>query len=567
MKSLDPAVVEYVRGAVAGERYAAYMRDLLVELIAINTAAEGPLDEIAARERHLFDRIEREIRDAAGDAAHVERPAIDPAIAGDPAYSPPGYAADADGNVPPAEVVYAGRGNLFALVGGNRDSKPAVIMHAHVDVVPPWFGPRVDGERIIGRGACDNKAQVAVLLAQMKLLRELEGKFGSSLPGGRVYQFVIDEEIGGNGSLSASRDARFAGVPVLMHESTDLVPYCAHRGAVYYRCRLSAGTNEGMSAVELFPFVVMALESEGRKLQRETEHPGFTADHVQTNHGVLGCYGRHPGVVCDHVAVELTTRLKASDQRIAMKLTQMFEAAMAEYNSRYGDKQQERDSGGRPKVERHFDVKVDSTAEVQRFRVDIWGRSGHMAAVRECDGAITKAALLFTALLRFAGKYPNIQGSARLADLPPDDDGRGMVLEGGQGFTPAHQMADVQARMTAAASEAVKKYCKFRGRRFEPGMIQMSFDRLHNNAYADSPEIAPMQALRAACAAVGHPLGAPVAWETSCDARIYHHRGHPVAIFGAGKLSAAHSDSEFVELGDLRKALTISTLATWAMMT
>ena len=94
----------------------------------------------------------------------------------------------------------------------------------------------------------------------------------------------------------------------------------------------------------------------------------------------------------------------------------------------------------------------------------------------------------------------------------------------------------------------------------------MSFDLLHNDAYAASPESEPMQALKAAFEAMGEPWPAPVAWETSCDARIYHHQGCPAAIFGAGRLEVAHGPDEYVDLADIQKALAISTLATWAMI-
>jgi hypothetical protein len=274
------------------------------------------------------------------------------------------------------------------------EAGPGLILHAHVDVVRPWFGPRVEDGRVIGRGACDNKAQVAVLLAGMQLMREVEEKFGLRPRLGRVYQFTLDEEIGGNGSLAAAKDARYAKWPVLMLESTDLTPYCAHRGAVYYRCRLSVGRNANMTAVELFPFVVLALEAEGRKIARETNTPGFTADHVQTNHGVLGHFGEHPGSVCDHVAIELVAHTNANPERMAMKLTQLLDEVLLEYFNRYGDKSRETDASGRPKVEKHFEVKLLPSRDAQMFRIDVYGCGGHMAAVRACDNAITKAALL-----------------------------------------------------------------------------------------------------------------------------------------------------------------------------
>jgi acetylornithine deacetylase/succinyl-diaminopimelate desuccinylase-like protein len=590
MKPIDAKIAEYVKTAAESEPYVSFVRDVLMELVAINTAPDADLSATAAREQALFDVIERRAKEALGDAAVCERTPINPAIGDDPDYSLPGYAADKAGQVPPAKAVYAGRSNLQISVGVRpAGPAPKVLLHAHADVVPPWFAPKVEGQRITGRGSCDNKAQIALLLAQMRLLREVQEKFGVPAAGGRVYQFTLDEEIGGNGSVSAALDPRFARVPVLMHESTDLVPYCAHRGCVYYRCRLSVGRNTEMSAVELFPFVVLSLETEGRKLQRETNHPGFSAAHVQTNHGVLGHFGEHPGSVCDHVAVDVVARTNANPQRLALKLTQFLEEAAAEYVNRYGDKTRELDPAtGKPKVERHFAVTLLPSVDTQNIRVDVWGRSGHMAAVRECDSAITKAALLFGGLLKAASKYPNIQAWGRLAEAEmPASNGaptsasgirsatpsssnaapeQFVILEGGQGFTPSHALAEVKKRMADAAHEAVKKFCRLRGRRYDDSMVEMSFDRLHNDAYADSPECEPMQALASAFAAVGRPLPPPVAWTTSCDARIYHHKGHAVAIFGAGKLDTAHSDSEYIDLPDVQKALAISTLATLAMI-
>jgi acetylornithine deacetylase/succinyl-diaminopimelate desuccinylase-like protein len=74
-----------------------------------------------------------------------------------------------------------------------------------------------------------------------------------------------------------------------------------------------------------------------------------------------------------------------------------------------------------------------------------------------------------------------------------------------------------------------------------------------------------MQALTSALTALGEPVSEPIAWETSCDARLYHAAGHPVAIFGAGKLASAHSDDESVDIPDIQRALAVSTLATWSM--
>lgn len=564
-QNLDEAWIKTVREAAMSSAYADELRQMIVDLVAINTAADADLSATQARERQLFDWITQRVGQIAGSRAKVEFQPLRADIAQDPAYSLPGYAADAQENIPPAEVVYRGRGNLLIHVAGERaDQPPAMILHAHVDVVRPWFAPRVEGQRIFGRGACDNKAQVAVALALLKLLLEAEAKSGRRIARGFVIQLVIDEEIGGNGSLSAVKDKRFSNLPVLMLESSDLVPYCAHRGAVYYRCKLTRGKQPQAVPAEMFPLVVRELEAEGQKIKNETRLDLFTPGHVQTNHGIVGKFGVHPGNVCDHVQVEIIVESKANPERVAMKIIEFMEQALAEYIRIYGDKRRQLDPAtGKPKVERHFELKITPHPTSQNFHVDIWGKSGHMAAVADCDSAITKASFLLAGLLRMVPAFPNVKATGRLVGAQVEDE---VILEGGQGFTPAHAMADVQARLIAAAKRGMAAYSRIRGIEVDEDMMQLSFDRLHNDAYADSPDCAPMEALQKAFAAMGKQWPTPVAWTTSCDARLYHQAGHATAIWGAGKLDAAHSEREYVDLGEVQEALAIATMATLSLL-
>ena len=566
MNKLDSSIIDFIRDAADSDRYAAYLRNTLLELAAINTAPTNDIAANAKNERAFFDLIEREIRDIIGQRATCEWQPIDPAIAQDPDYAPPGYAADAEGNTLPADQLYRDRGNLIVHVPGtDADTGPAAILNAHVDVVTPFFPPKSAGDRIFGRGVADNKAQVTVLLAQLKLLSELKEKFQYSPSRGFILQFSIDEETGGNGSLSLLKDQRFTGLPTIVLDSTDLVPYCAHRGAVYYRCRLSIGDHPHKTAVEMFPFVVTELEAEGKRLKAETDCPMFSAHHVQTNHGTLGPYGGHPGNVCDHLAINIVAKSNANPQRVAMKMTVFMEDALAEYCRTYGDKQRETDPvTGKPKVERHFDLQVLPATDTMNFRLEVWGKSGHMGAIAECDNAITKAAYLLGGLLRIAPNFPNIQATGTFPESNTDD--RVVILEGGQGFTPSHKMPDVQQRMRDAAERAVQMYCKRYRVPFEPDMVQMSFDQLHTDAYADAPDTTPMLALKSAFDALNMPWPTPTAWQTSCDARLYHHHGHPTAIFGAGKLDTCHSSNENINIADVQKALAIVSLASLAML-
>jgi succinyl-diaminopimelate desuccinylase len=60
---------------------------------------------------------------------------------------------------------------LVADVGGRRDQAPCIVWHGHLDVVPGQpgqFEPRVEGDRLIGRGAYDMKGGLAAMMCALK---------------------------------------------------------------------------------------------------------------------------------------------------------------------------------------------------------------------------------------------------------------------------------------------------------------------------------------------------------------------------------------------------------------
>jgi succinyl-diaminopimelate desuccinylase len=65
-----------------------------------------------------------------------------------------------------------------AQVGPPDGDVPTLVLHGHLDVVPggrDQFEPRIEGDRLIGRGAYDMKGALAVMLTVMHGLRDQDG--------------------------------------------------------------------------------------------------------------------------------------------------------------------------------------------------------------------------------------------------------------------------------------------------------------------------------------------------------------------------------------------------------
>src|SRR5690606_3625699 len=115
------------------------------------------------------------------------------------------------------------------------------------------------GHIIHGRGACDDKGNIVAMLGALKLLAEHLEVTGRRLNRHLTGMIVIDEEMGGNGSLSLAIDRtlkqRYDSLLVL--ECADSGLYPGNRGCVWYKIE---GQLPGVDLFEAACFIIEALE-------------------------------------------------------------------------------------------------------------------------------------------------------------------------------------------------------------------------------------------------------------------------------------------------------------------
>jgi len=173
---------------------------------------------------------------------------------------------DEDYSWPVPDLEYDGRFNLRLRRPGSGGGR-SLLLNTHMDVVPASkdherpFDPRVIDGEIWGRGACDAKGQVAVMYAALGALERL----GLKLPGDVLIHLVVEEEVGGNGTLAMVRRGEQADGCIVM-EPTDLKILPSVRGAVWFRVKLtgrpghSGRAGDTVSALKMAIRVIEILE-------------------------------------------------------------------------------------------------------------------------------------------------------------------------------------------------------------------------------------------------------------------------------------------------------------------
>ncbi|MFI9819765.1 ArgE/DapE family deacylase [Streptomyces sp. NPDC052013] len=171
----------------------------------------------------------------------------------------------------------APREEAWGLVGTTPDGGdgPTLVLQGHVDVVPPgdlaaWEGdpfvPRVTGDVVHGRGACDMKAGLAAHLAALTAIRAA----GIRLRGRVAAHFVVGEEDGGIGAFGTLRRGH-RGDACVIAEPTARTLITANAGALTFRIAVpgkaahGSAREQGVSAIDAYlPLhrALAALEAE-----------------------------------------------------------------------------------------------------------------------------------------------------------------------------------------------------------------------------------------------------------------------------------------------------------------
>jgi len=145
----------------------------------------------------------------------------------------------------------APRTEAWGLVGGtqHRGDGPTLVLQGHVDVVPPgdpaqWaddpFRPRLAGDTVHARGACDMKAGVVAILAALAAIRQA----GARLRGQVSAHFVVSEEDGGLGAFGTLARGH-TGDACVITEPTSGALMTANAGALTFRIEVPGRATHG----------------------------------------------------------------------------------------------------------------------------------------------------------------------------------------------------------------------------------------------------------------------------------------------------------------------------------
>lgn len=184
---------------------------------------------------------------------------------------------DPEYSSPIQDIKYSGRHYLRLKMRGTESGK-SIILNAHADVVPAsaknrdQFIPYQKNGFVYGRGASDDKGQIAVFFLLLKMIREKKLTFRGDI----IFHIVVEEENGGNGTLAAIRSGDKADAVIVL-ESSNLKIFSSVRGAVWFKVTFSGisghsgYSGKSASALKMAMQTMGILENYHKKLLSESK--------------------------------------------------------------------------------------------------------------------------------------------------------------------------------------------------------------------------------------------------------------------------------------------------------
>ena len=203
------------------------------------------------------------------------------------------------------------RPSVLARVPG--ETEEAIWFDAHIDTVSPAgmafepFAARIEGEKLYGRGAADNKGSLAGMMAALIAV----AKGGAELPATVIFTATADEEyrmLGVLGLLESGLRARAA----VVGEPTDLTVIIGHKGFARFKVTTagkavhSSRPENGVNAIYRMSRAIRALETYADEVLPRDSLPLFGRRTLSV--GVVRG-GEYANVVPDRCEAEVDRRL------------------------------------------------------------------------------------------------------------------------------------------------------------------------------------------------------------------------------------------------------------------
>lgn len=181
-----------------------------------------------------------------------------------------------------SDMPYDNRPDVVATFPGSGGGK-SLLFNGHIDVVPEgpaeswlhgcWSGDLEDG-KIYGRGASDMKSGVAAMTMAVRALKEN----GIQCKGDVIVEYVMDEELTGNGTLACVMKGYKADAGICC-ETSSMCVQPGSIGRIWFNIRIkgkAAGIQkhfEGVNAIDLGYIATKAVSAFEQVRLKKVSHP------------------------------------------------------------------------------------------------------------------------------------------------------------------------------------------------------------------------------------------------------------------------------------------------------